>query len=609
MKKNILNTLLFGASALVLGGLTSCEDYLTIYPTGSITKEDYWNTSNDVENVRVAAYYQMTQQVGKILQWGEFRSDNVTLNSMDQLDYRYLQDAVLQPDKGMFDWAGFYTGINYCNEVLENGQAMIDNDVDPSFTVSDWLPIKAEMVSLRALYYFYLVRAFRDVPYVTHSVSTDTEAKAARIAVTPGYEILEKLIADVEEVQTKAAKNFGNAADNKGRFTTYSMSALLADMYLWRAALLKGIANKKDASDTPYPYAGAGKPEIIECLNKCLENCDVVINYQKNEYKKELDRLNVPAEDPRRQREFPLAVSDKDFGDDEAYDAVFGTRNGSESVFELQFDGSNNKNGFYGNFFYGGNSTYSPGIMIANQNLCGGMTKPFNEKGYGKLDYRYLSYLLWEKSGQTSYPIIKNVATRISAQRTDDMAQGYSNRPSFRNNSSMNANWPVYRLTDVLLMKSEAIARLLDGSIDGSAQKALGFHMVNAVLRRNLPAADSLNTGSANYVERLAAGWADQDARTANELLTYTMNERQREFIGEGKRWFDLVRECEWRGATEDVLADWMAAKNEVKNRCRSLWSLYNPIYKSEMKINGVGYGDGKGKLVQNPIWQKYMQD
>lgn len=616
MKKNILNTFLLGASALVLSGLVSCEDYLTIYPTGSITKEDYWNTSNDVNNVRSAAYYQLSQQIDKMLIWGEFRSDNVTLNKMDQTQYLRLQEAVLQPDAGMFDWAGFYKGINYCNEVIDNGQYMVDNDVDPSFQQGDWMPIKAEMVALRALNYFYLVRAFRDVPYVKHSVSTDTEAKASRIAATPGHEILADLINDVEEMRTVAARNYGNPTDNKGRWTSYSMSALLADMYLWRAALIKGISQKTDAQGHPYNFEGEEKQEVIRCLNKAIENCDVVIKYQQDEYKKNLDRLNVPAEDIRRKLPFPLAQNDKDIERDQAYDAVFGTKNGAESVFELQFDGTNTKNGFYNTYFYGnGGGGFSAGIMVANQTLCNNMTKTFNDKGYGKLDYRYLSYLLYEKPGQAAFPIIKNVANYIYVGKAEDVTIGYDTNPTFRNNNSMNANWPVYRLTDVLLMKSEAIARLLDGSIQAGADKALGFHMVNAIFRRNNPAADSINTASPNYVERLNPNisdnisWADQSGRTAAELLTYTIGERQREFLGEGKRWFDIVRECEWRGATTDVLSDWMSAPNSVKNRCRSLWSIYNPIYADEMKVNGVGYGDGNGKLHQNPIWSKYMID
>lgn len=594
----------------MLGGLTSCEDFLTIYPTGSITKEDYWNTSNDVHNVRAAAYNQMTGVTNKILIWGEFRSDDVTLNKMEKTEFLRLQEAVLQPDAGMFDWSGFYKGINFCNEVLDNGEYMVENAVDPSFQQGDWLPVKAEMVAQRALYYFYLVRAFRDVPYVKHSVSTDTEAKASRIDATPGYIILEDLIKDVEDMQSSAARNYGNAVDNKGRWTTYSMSALLADMYLWRAALLKGIGEKSDATGAAYPYSGTEKSDVSMCLAKCIEHCDKVIEYQQSEYKKKLDRNNTPVEDPLRKLPFPLTQNDKDIQADQAYRDVFVTQNSMESVFELQYDGVNVKNKALSECFYGNpQGGFAAGIMIANAQLCSNMNNTYNAKGYGKLDFRYLSYLLYEKPGQATFPIIKNVAQSIYVMKSNDVTQGYANlRPSFRSDNSNNANWPIYRLTDVMLIKSEAIARTLE--LGGTASKALGFHMLNAIFRRNNPAADSINSSNANlYVERLAEGWADADARTYTELLNNTMQERQREFLGEGKRWFDIVRECEWRGATEDVLADWMAAPNNVKNRCRNLWSLYNPIYTEEMKVNGVGYGDGNGKLNQNPVWVKYMTE
>ena len=86
MKKHNINKFLLGAAVVAMGGLASCEDFLTITPTNSITKEDYWNTRSDVDNVRAAAYYQMTQLEDKILIWGEFRSDNVTLNKMDKTE-------------------------------------------------------------------------------------------------------------------------------------------------------------------------------------------------------------------------------------------------------------------------------------------------------------------------------------------------------------------------------------------------------------------------------------------------------------------------------------------------------------------------------------------
>lgn len=159
------------------GAFTSCEDYLTIYPTDKIVEADFWKDKNDVDNMRAAVYYQMASAgvTERILTWGEFRSDNMLLTDMSKTDYLYLQDAILMPTNGSFDWSPFYKGINYCNKILENGERMVQSKVDPSFTAGEWQPIKAEVMAMRALNYFYLVRAFRDVPYVEKCVNTDTE--------------------------------------------------------------------------------------------------------------------------------------------------------------------------------------------------------------------------------------------------------------------------------------------------------------------------------------------------------------------------------------------------------------------------------------------------
>ena len=534
---------------------------------------------------------------------------------MDKTEYLRLQEAVLQPTQDMFDWAGFYKGINFCNEVLENGQRMIDKNIDPSFTEGDWLPVKAEMLSLRALNYFYLVRAYRDVPYVTASVSTDTEAKASRIAATPGYQILDQCIAEVEEAKAYAAKNFGAGITNTGRFNTYSMSALLADMYLWRACLYNNINEKKNAAGEPYVAENA-EQVVTQSLQKCIEHCDIVIDRLKSEYDRKLDLQNVLENDPRRKQPFPLilnTVSTMGVTIDAPYYQIFSQGNSAESVFELQFDGVRSCNTFYGDMFYGKDASgaVNPTIMTAAVPLFSNLDKADPEmgfaKGFGRTDFRYCSSVLHEKVGQNSFPIIKNVATMVQVMDAEDMREG-NDYSSLRTQANSSSSGHVYRLTDIMLIKSEAIARLL--SKGGDASRAMGFHLINNIFARNNPKADSIDTGSERYCARLAKGWASKRSENSTDsLLRLTYYERQREFLAEGKRWFDLVRECEWRNSTEDVLSDMMGASNSVKNRCRNLWALYNPIYADEMKVNGVGYGDGNGKLVQNPVWAKYMQE
>lgn len=617
MKSKFLNkTILLGAVALT-GSLTSCEDYLTLYPTDSITKEDFWNSRNDVENVRAAAYYQMTQTTSNILTWGEFRSDNLVLNKMDQKVYRYLQDAVLQPSENIYSWQAMYQGINYCNEVLENGQKMLESGKDPSFTESDWAPIKAEMTGLRSLYYFYLVRAFRSVPYVTKSVSSDAEAMAARIEATPGDVILENLIADVEAVLPVAAVNYGSAVDNKGRFNYLSLRALLADMYLWRACMVKS-ASKKGFPITNEEGATLTKEQesalSAKLLEKTVEYADYVLKELKREYDERLAQQTNPLPLLKNQP-FPLIRSTAGgfLTFDVAYNSVFGSKNSTESILELQFDGTNVSNKTLGNMFFGNPSgSYTTGVMAANPVLFSSVASVDPAKGYGRTDLRFLSYAFKQEGASNTYSIIKGVATDVAASDATDMSKGYNSVFSaFRNHNNQTASWPVYRLADIMLIKAEAIARLKHTDINNpNYYETTAYHLVNNLFARNNPGADSsANTSLQHHCPRLRSEnvAATRYANYSNNLLYLVYCERQREFLGEGKRWFDIVRECEFRGETKDVLNDWVGSATNVRNRLRSIWSLYNPIYLEEMKVNGVGFGNAGGKLVQNPVWEKYM--
>ena len=626
MKRKSINKFLVAAVALATGVLTSCEDYLTLYPTDSITKEYFWTTSNDVNNVRAAAYYQLSKNTNKIVEWGEIRSDNLVVNDMKQAQYRYMQEAVLRPTDGMFSWADMYTGINYCHEVLENGQRMIDQNIDPSFTQSDWLPIKAEMISLRALYYFYLVRAFRNVPYVEHSVSTDAEAIAARDSATAGVVILDSLINSVEAVLPYAATNYGNSIENKGRWTNQSIHALLADMYLWRAGLVshakaKGFPVRK--SDGTILTEAEENALAGQLLVKSVEHADVVLNKMMKDYQERLDLASVPQQDKRREVYYPL-IPNEDLGltmIDIPYSFVLGSRNSIESIFELQYDGVNTHNGTFPDLFYGNaDGGFKAGKLTANPALFNAAQKVDPVKGYGRTDFRFLSYGFYEPDAKSSItPIIKSVNTRTLVFDPTNVLKGGT--VSFVNSKSSNASWQVYRLADIMMIKAEAIARLKAKPFENpNYDVRVAFRAADELFHRNNPKCDTVNSTNEDlYCVRVRQNKIDKDYADKSKIIkerygAYGQNalylvycERQREFLGEGKRWFDLVRECEFKGSTKETLSDWMGASTSVRNRLRHIISLYNPIHVDELKANGKGYGNGDGKLVQNPTWERYM--
>lgn len=512
--KTFKQLLVAGAVVVLGGGMTSCEDYLTLYPTTSITEEEFWNTRNDVNNVRASAYYQLTQCTGKILAWGEFRSDNVELSDMSKANYRYMQEAVLQPSENLYDWSAFYKGINFCNKVLEHGQQMVDKGTDPSFTNVEWQPMKAEMVSLRALYYFYLVRSFRNVPFVRHSISTDAEALVAREKAVPGQEIMDSLIHEVEAVLPTAAINYGRNSSNKGRWTRTSIHALLADMYLWRAGMVyngraKGFPVVNEKGDTL--TTAQEKSLATDLMKKTISHADYVIKQQMDEFKLDLDLNNVPQDDKRRAQTYPLIQSEaSSFGIlDAGYRDVLGFGNSSESVFELQYDGVNVKNGVITEMFYGnsGSGGYKSGLMLANPSLFSKDAPVDPAKGYGRTDMRFVSYTLrTDESAKTNaVSIVKGAAKSVfitfSGTALGDITKS-TGLYSFQEANSQSTNWPVYRLSDMMTLKAEAMARLAGFGLPDYPERDT-YRILDELFRRNNPTADTVAAASNLFCKRL----------------------------------------------------------------------------------------------------------
>lgn len=613
MKNMIKNK---SARLLVAGGLilsascfTSCEDFLTILPTNQIPEENFWEDKNDLEGVRAAAYQKITQAsvTGRMLYWGEFRGDNLDLNKMENTSIMYLQDGVLQPTESMFSWADFYSGINYCNLVLEKGEEMVANGTDPSFSNSDWRPVKAEMLSLRALYYFYLVRAYRDVPFVTVPVHTDEEALNSRIAATSGKTVLASLINDLESAINLAQVRFSQPAENKGRFTRNSVRTLLADIYLWQGCLYK----RTD------PNAAR------QCFEKAYQHSTQVLNDMMAKYKEDLDKNNNATNEQLTQK-YPMLLNTPSTLSvtDNPYNQIFGGKNSDESIFEIQYSQvDNNKNTSITSYLgYYSSQEMHPAIMTVSSSLLStSLVNP--EVGFGKTDFRMVE-TCDVRYKETKKPVLKNIATSINILDMENVSLGYS--ASYRTSEEQYGNWPVYRLSDLLLIRAEACARYWN--IANAAKKgedfteaatypfsltsydiAEAFESVNALFKRNNPKLvgtdDASDVANEFKVDRLSATYSAK--LTCSELLTLVYRERQREFVGEAKRWFDLVRQAEYTGDYKATLTDFGTFKSSVKNRLTSINAFYNPIYSEELKVNGVEYG---GSLTQNPAWERYSK-
>lgn len=583
MKKiNIYKTLLVSACAFITLGTTSCDDFLTIYPSNEITEEQFWEDRTDLESGIRGCWKQFISQdiMERMVVWGECRSDNFDLMTESWDDMKDLMNANLLETNSLFNWSAFYKTINFCNKVLQYGPLVVERD--KSFTSEDWKPVEAEMKALRALNYFYLVRTFREIPFEFKPIGSEHDVKEHSGRQFMAEVVLDLIINDVEAVKDNGMRQYTNELDNKGRFTRESIYTLLADMYLWRAA-------KNASPDSVAKYGSKSQDDY----QKVIEYCDAVLDMYMERYDRD-NPMGGGTSSENNENPYHLIRMNANGGTqdvvDDVYDEIFVQKNSRESILELQFDGSTNSNtclynyrDYNGLYRHRDNNT---GLLQASA-PCQTVTRNIdNTSGlFSQSDIRRWQSLVYTEAGQRVYSIGKYTYQSITHDNLEDNSEGTEN--TFISTGSFNSNWIIYRLSDVLLMKAEAITRL-DAPTTEQLQDA--FNCVTMILYRSNP---SVTTDR----DKLSF----TDYQEPSQLFDLVMRERRREFFGEGKRWFDLVRMAEHDGTTTNMLTllltKYATNTNAVRAKLASMNSLYSPVYENELKVNP--------NLHQNPAWEK----
>lgn len=594
MKKKT-NHIIKSLAVAFLGGLSlcSCTDFLTIYPTDKTVGENFWKNKDQVDQMVTGAYTGMISgsNIERFIMWGDYRSDvlrktsalnNTTLDNITNVD--------LYPSSGYNSWSSFYYVINTCNLVMNHAQDVLA--VDPDYTEGDYQTTRAQMLGLRALCHFYLVRTFRDVPYVTKAYEkSDDLTLDGQLAPDS---TLQLCINDLVEAERGCYKYGTFAADDwrsVGLLSKDAINAILADVYLWRASL----------------WSQTDKEKAKTYYQACIDYADKVIESHKrfyeNNYKGSASSDNATA---------PYYL----LSGNQAFYKNFVEGNSRESIFELQFDGTTNENNLVRQYFYKHlNTTSTYGMLagtIAVGNTLGDEPTPSTQSASTSAlyqsanDYRYYDNSYGVNIGNASSFEIRKMVYNMSANSViPTNKQGYTYKQT-RGFDNYKQNWIMYRITDVMLMKAEAETQL--AGTDANKLKH-AFLIVNAVNKRSLDPL-AVNKDSLVYKD-------NYDKQAKLELLC--LQERGRELLYEGKRWYDLVRysyrhmtgvdptktlyEIDPKGSLYPTLDD---ADNEFKNILNAKYStnilkfkneafLYWPILQQETKNN---------KLIhQNPVY------
>lgn len=605
--------------SLLSASLASCVDTI-ILPDDKTVEEDWWQKKEQVENMVNGAYNAMASSniQLRLIVWSS-RSDELTVNtSLSNSSLNQINSANIQTTNTYANWGDLYSVINCCNLVIDKSAEVMN--IDPSYLEGDHNNNVAQMKALRALCYLYLIRTFRDVPLVlTPFKQSSQELNVPQVA--PGV-VLDQIIADLEEVKnhTLSTSNIYTQWQKMGKITRNGVYAILADAYLWRASIL---GNESD-------------------YDKCIECCDYIRN----------QRSNATGGNSGFR---PQATEDDGWNLNRAssYYSVFNGKD-DESLFELCY----NDNTGLCNAYYKYKNSSSAQPYFYTTPAFGKADKDQSSSVFCEDDAAYdvrgfESVYGFNEDNEEAIRVRKYVALNglLGQLKADHSPQ--------RDYTPYQNNWVVYRASDVMLMKAEAMtqkAALIIKAADAEYEKLASASTLSDSLaiaqnleQVNIKAASLTQTAcrqvqivhtraltdekectvdstaysfttidqddASAYVKRQVTGY-NTLATNVTTLETLVLNERARELCFEGKRWFDLLRYNYRHVEGVDyyrLLTDfggkyvtnysgfntYIQRKNSggsaIVSKMPSEPYLYMPIIKSETDVNSL--------LKQNPVY------
>lgn len=478
---------IIGLIILALLVVRCSEDFLDLAPISNSNVANFYQSESDFENAIVGAYATL-QTDGVFNDFVQLVGDMRSDNSEMGTTAGSREDYIAMDTFTDNVTSSISEGIWDDNYLGVSRVNQILDEVDGLESEDLKTRYKGDCYFLRALFYFNLVRVFGDVPLVTERLTSIEEAYSK--GRTDKDEVYKQIIEDLTAAEADLPETVEN--DEIGRATSGAAAALLGRVYL-----------------TIQDYADA-KTALEKVINSNVYS--LVENYAD----------------------------------------LWGSanKNNSESIFDVQFDGSNSITGSqfgvrYAPYNYPYNGTTSGGYNIPTEDMVAAYEENDLRKDASLSEY-YVN-----KTGDT----IRGLEGRFCVKYLE-----------YKDAYGGSDNWPVIRYADVLLMYSEVLNEI-SFEADGNA-----FYYLNLIRKRaGLP---EKTAGNSN---------PDLSVNTQEEFRLAMEQERRVELAFEGHRWYDLLR----TGRTLEVLN--AMADVEVKD-----YMLLMPIPQVEIDINPE-------KITQNP--------
>lgn len=245
--RNIINLRNFAIAGLFTCTLASCSrDFLEVPKDGAITEDSYYQTESQAFTGLVATYDVLRKNSGgfeNMITMMNAGSDDQFAGGGGETDGAGIQSfskfSIDQFTVPQSFWSDHYQGIFRANILLQK----IENI---SMDASKKARFIAEAKALRALYYFNLVRMFKNIPLILQTLTPENMYDVTQAAPSEVYAQIEKdLLASINDLPTTVP------TEEYGRLTKGAAKALLGKVYLYDGKKTEAAAQLADVNGTP----------------------------------------------------------------------------------------------------------------------------------------------------------------------------------------------------------------------------------------------------------------------------------------------------------------------------------------------------------------------
>lgn len=537
------NIIWMGALALAV---TSCEDYMETAPENLLSSTTFYQTATQSEQGVVGVYADLGTFSNSVYWYmSECRSDNTwtEVNTNGLREYAEISTFRATDNLGIFNdvWNQMYKLIYDANIAISKIEGCTFNDetIKKQFL--------GEMHFMRGWIYFELTRLFGNVPLIDSPISTNDVKTLPQS--TPREIIDNVVIPDlkyaIDNLPYKSGmKNAGGKSiSSQGRADKMAAEAMLARVYVTLAG---------------FPYNDSNAKALAKTLLETV-------------LQKESDYFAPTLEEWKKQW-LPSA---------DYYNKY--------SIFAIQHRLGEDRCQFIFNMLPELPPSYTSWRMMGNSIFIEKTLAYEFERIYsnGNKDGRGVGYSVLEgfEAEGDNYNAYSNQIESVTLDDGTEVevfskSRFYKFMPSIRklnelgmsfNEGSMKnyydwpVNYPILRMEDMMLMYAEILA---ETNVSG----AMAY--VNKIRER--------------------AGIDPESATTATEALKIIKRERRVELMGEGIRWFDMVRYGEWDTLTKNLFARYNNPEGTSISNIAEGRYLY-PIPLNQMNATPGLYKQNKG--------------